>query len=129
MAWYHTFNKKVTSGNTEDIEKIFHEMTETLPKIPKIMRTAQFYSKKYYATRIKPLINVEWELIKNTTPKPSRITLTNSITNKLYANESQSFKDRLEIERQQEHTRDLEAYRSTLEDLQRKADSAESFHK
>lgn len=128
MAWYHTFNKKVSSGNVDEIEKVFHEMTETLPKMPKIMRTAQFYSKKYYKTCIKLAIDVEWDLIKNTLPKPSRIMLTNKITNQLYASESQSFKDQLEIERQQEHARDLEEYKNSLSNFQRTPDSAETFH-
>lgn len=128
MAWFHTFNKKVSSGNAADIEKAFHEMTETLPKAPKLMRVSHFYSKKYYNTRLKAVIHTEWDAIKDNIPKPSRITTINTITERMYAEESQSFKDQLEVERQEDHTKELEEYQQALEHVQRAADSAQTYH-
>jgi hypothetical protein len=128
MAWYHTFNKKVHSENSFEIEKAFHEMTETIPTAPKIKRTTQFYSKKYYRIRIKPVVDAEWASVKDTVPKPSHITHCNNITERLYAGESESFKERLEVERQEEHAKDMAEYKRILEGLENAPDSAESFH-
>jgi hypothetical protein len=59
MAWYHTFNKKVHSGDSIKIKKTFHEMTKTIPTAPKIKHNTQFHSKKHYNTCIKPTIDAE----------------------------------------------------------------------
>jgi hypothetical protein len=125
MAWYHMFNKKVNSGSSFKIEKAFHEMTKTIPKAPKIMHTTQFYSKKYYTTRLKPTIDTEWALVKDNILKPSCITLSNNIMDHIYKSKTQSFKDRLEVERQDEHMRDVSDYKKKLEVLQNTPDSRE----
>jgi len=129
MAWYHTFNKKVNSGNSVDIEKAFNEMTEALPSVPKIMRTDQFYSKKYFPTRVKSIVDAEWPLAMNNVPKVSRIVHSNNVTHRVYTNESESFKQRLEIERQEAHLKAMAEYEKKLEGLQNPPDSAEAFHK
>jgi hypothetical protein len=128
MAWYHTFNKKVNSGNSFEIEKAFHEMTETIPTAPKIVRTDQFYSRKYYKTRIKAVVDAEWELAKDTLPEISHIKFSNNVTNHIYKDEPESFKARLEVERQAEHAADMAEYNRRLEGLQNPPGSAEAFH-
>jgi hypothetical protein len=107
MAWYHTFNKKVNSGNSADIEKAFNEMMENIPLVPKIMRADQFYSKKYFSTRVKPTIDAEWALIMDNAPKGTRIILSNNITHHIYCNETKGFKQWLEVEQQEAHLNDV----------------------
>jgi hypothetical protein len=128
MAWYHAFNKKVNSGNSFEIEKAFYEMTETIPTAPKIKRTDQFYSTKYYTTRIKSAVDAEWALVENNVPKPSRIKLSNRITHRIYQNESEGFKERLEVERQEAHEEALAEYNMKLKELQDSPDSAKAYH-
>ena len=128
MAWYHTFNKKVNSGNSFEIEKAFHDMTETVPTAPKVLRTTQFYSRKYYNTRIKPVVDAEWALVKDTLPEPSRIALSNTITDRIYTGESKSFKERLDVERIEAHAKEMAEYERAVKRLENAPDSAESFH-
>lgn len=129
MAWYHTFNKKVNSGNSADIEKAFDEMTENIPSVPKLMRADQFYSKKYFSTRVKPTVDAEWALIMDNAPKGARIVLSNNITHRIYCNETEGFKQRLEVERQEAHLNDMAVYQKKLKEFQNLLDSAQGFHK
>src|ERR1700683_1635700 len=98
MAWYHMFNKKVNSSNSFEIKKAFHEITETIPTALKIKRTTQFYSKKYYEMCVKPVVDAEWVLRKDTLPKLSHVVYSNGITERLYESESDSFKKQLDVE-------------------------------
>jgi hypothetical protein len=128
MAWYHTFNKKVHSGDSIEIEKTFHEMTKTIPTAPKIKRSTQFYSKKYYDTRVKPTVDAEWELVKDTLPQPKHIAFSNKVTERMYEGESQSFKDRMDVERNEEHLDDMTKYKRIVDRLEALPDSPKSFH-
>src|ERR1700691_3259022 len=128
MAWYHTFNKKVHSDDSFEIKKAFHEMTQAIPTAPKIKRNTQFYSKKYYDTRVKPTVEAEWELVKDTLPKTSHIAFSNKITERMYEREYESFKERLDVERNEEHLNNMAEYKRILDALEKLPDSPKSFN-
>lgn len=112
MAWFHSYHSKIDSTRTQEVEKMFMDLTDTVPKAPRRMRMTQFYSKCYYDTRIKPVFETKWALIKSSSDelKPSRINVLNSITSQLWEGKLSSFKTWLEGQRDAEHARELEEH-------------------
>jgi hypothetical protein len=130
MAWYHTFNKKVNSGNSDAIEKAFNQMMKNIPSVPKIMHVDQFYSKKYFNMCVKPTVEVKWALVKDNVPT-HHIKFSNSITHCIYNSdhETEAFKQWLEVKQQEAHVNDMAEYQTQLKELHNPPDSAQSFHK
>jgi len=128
MAWFHSHYTK--TSNMLEVEQMFTEMTEALPKPPKRMRITQFYSKRFYDTRIKPVFESEWAAVSASAgdPKRSRINTLNSVTTRLWENEPSSFKTWLESQRDAEHARELAEHQTVVKELENAPSTPETYH-
>jgi hypothetical protein len=126
MAWFLAYYSKVNPNTAQEVEKMFAGMTEAAPKPPRRMRITQFYSKHYYNTRIKPVFEAEWAASTSDTP---RISVLNSVTNRLWEAEPQSFKTWLEGRRDEEHQKELEEHQKLVKEMEKPPDSPESYHR
>lgn len=127
MAWFHSHYTKVNSQDALEMEQVFND--ESLPKPPRRMRMTQFYSKHCYNSRIKPVFEAELTAayaIPNA--KPSRINILNSVTRRLWENETPTFRSYLEGKRNEEHAKEMEEHNRVVKDLQLVAGSAETYH-
>lgn len=126
MAWFLSHYAKVDPNTAHEVGEMFAEMKEAVPKPPHRMRITQYYSKHYYNTRIKPVFEAEWATKASDT---SRISILNSITNRLWEAEPQSFKTWLESQRDKEHQKELEEHQKLVKEMGKLPESAESYHK
>lgn len=126
MAWFLSHYAKVNPNTAHEVEEMFAEMTGAVPKPPRRMRITQFYSKHYYNTRIKQVFEAEWAA---KTSDISRISILNSVTNRLWEAEPQNFKTWLEGRRDEEHQKELEEHKKLVKELEKPPDSAESYHR
>jgi len=96
------------------------------------MCMTQYYSKHYYNTRIKATFETEWAVVlaKPDPPsdKPSRINVLNSVTSRLWENESGTFKSWLEKKRDTEHAKEVEEHQKLVKELQTIPNSPETYH-
>jgi hypothetical protein len=112
-----------------EVEQMFAEMTDALPKPPKRMRITQFYSKRFYDTRIKPVFEAEWAATSSPEdPKRSRINILNSVTTRLWENEPTSFRTWLEGQRDAEHARELAEHQIVIKELENAPSTPETYH-
>lgn len=128
MAWFHSHHSKIDSAI--DVERLFTDMTDTAPKAPRRMRMTQFYSKRFYDTRIKPVFDPEWAAVLASTEatKPSRINVLNSITSRLWENEPSSFKTWLQGQRDAAYERELEEHQRVVKEMETAPNTAETYH-
>ena len=103
---------------------------ETL-KPPRSKRITQYYFKLYYNTRIKAAFDAAWAL-ENVKPdragKVSLIAVRNLVTEQAWEAEPESFRKWLIEQRDEEHKKNLAAFKQNLEESKRVPDSAESYH-
>lgn len=132
MAWYHSYYSKVDSTvtNAVHLEQVLSSMADTTAKAPRRMRMTQFYSKKYYDSRIKPVFDQEWStaLASTEESKPSRINILNAVTSRLWENESATFKTWLQSQRDAEHARELQEHDKVVEEMKRAPGTSDTFH-
>lgn len=92
------------------------------------MRMTQFYSKHYYNTRIKPVFDAEWAAATaDPNSKPSRIKILNSVTSRLWTNETPTFRAWLEGRRDDEHAKEVELHNKRVEESENALTSAERY--
>jgi hypothetical protein len=131
MAWFHSHYTKV-NNNDPGMDQLFNDITDAIPKAPRRMRMTQYYSKHYYNTRIKATFETEWAVVlaKPDPPsdKPSRINVLNSVTSRLWENESGTFKSWLEKKRDAEHAKEVEEHQKLVKELQTIPNSPETYH-
>lgn len=129
MAWFHSHHSKVEPTGI-DVEQLFTRMSDAVPKPPRRMRLTQFYSKRYYDSRIKPVFEAEWAITCASTevPKPSRINVLNSITSRLLDSEPPEFKVWLEKQRDAEHARELEEHQKVVKEMGDAPTTPETYH-
>lgn len=130
MAWFHSHHAKVEAPNFDSVEQLFVQMTDNVPKPPRRMRLTQFYSKRYYDSRVKPVFEAEWAIAcaSGETPKPSRINVLNSVTSRLLENETAGFKDWLTKQRDAEHARELEEHQKVVKEMESAPTTPETYH-
>jgi hypothetical protein len=94
------------------------------------MRMTQFYSKRYYDLRIKPVFEPAWSaILANTeTTKPSRINVLNSVTSTLWENEPSAFKTWLQGQRDAAYERELEEHQRVVKEMETAPNTAETYH-
>jgi hypothetical protein len=109
---------------------MFADLTDAIPKVPRRMRITQFYSKRYYDSRIKPVFDTEWALVSASSvqPKPSRINIQNAVTNRLWDAEPSSFKTWLEGQRDAEHARELEEHQRVVKEMEAAPNTPDAYH-
>jgi len=94
-------------------------------------RITQYYSKLYYNTRIKAAFDAAWAL-ENVKPdgagKVSLSVVRNLVTEQAWEAEPESFRKWLIEQRDEEHKKNLAAFKQNLEESKRVPDSAESYH-
>ncbi|KII88849.1 hypothetical protein PLICRDRAFT_175110 [Plicaturopsis crispa FD-325 SS-3] len=102
--WYRYTYRKIVKRDTrtEMLNGLFDEMFHLAPKPPRKMRMEQFYSTKYYETRIKPEFEKAWvtaqtewkasQAAGENQKEPSRISVRNQVTKTMYEAESDQFK-------------------------------------
>lgn len=131
MCWFHSHYAKVDSAGGLEMEQLFNDITDAVPKPPRRMRITQYYSKQYYNTRIKPVFDAEWAnaLTSPGPEKPSRINILNTVTTRLWQNETSTFKTYLEQKRDEEHAKELEEHQKLVKEMEATPDSADSYHR
>ena len=104
-------------------------MVDAVPKQPRRMRLTQFYSKRYYDSRIKPAFEAEWaSILANTeNSKPSRINVLHNVTARLLENEPSSFRVWLEGQRDAEHARELEEHQRVVKEMEQAPSAPETY--
>lgn len=135
MQWFFAYHHKIVKGSDTNLEmqSLFNELADYAPKPPRSMRMTQYYSKHYYATRIKAVLEARW-LAEQTKPLPdgekraTRITVTNSVTKELWEGESDTFRKWLVERRDVEHQKILEERQKTIEEMSNAPESAQSYH-
>jgi len=131
MCWCHSHYAKVDVSSNLEMKQMFHDITDGIPKAPCRMRITQYYLKNYYNSRIKNIFETEWAAAQANggSNKPSRINVLNSVTNRLWQNESTTFKTWLESKRNEDHAKELEEHQKLVKELQTTPNSAETYHK
>lgn len=118
-----------------EIQSLFNEMAHTVPSKPRAMRMTQYYSKHYYGSKIKPILEPLWATEQK---KPSvagekkltRIQHTNKITDELWKKEGPDFQQWLTQHRDSEHQEEVKAWEQTLKQMDDgPPDTADSYHR
>lgn len=124
---FHSHYTKVDFAVKQDLST---DMTDAAPKPPRRMRMTQFYSKRYYDSRIKSVFESEWAsiLASDAESKPSRINVLNAVTSRLWDSESASFKSWLQGQRDLAYARELQEHQTVVKEMESAPDSAESYH-
>lgn len=120
------------------LNSLFESIANFTPKPPRKLRVEQFYSKKYYSTRIKMRFEAdwaraqeEWKVVEgNGNPDnlraPSRINVRNQSTKAAYDSETDEFKKELEIWLENERAADLKAFETKAREAP--PQTPEQFH-
>ena len=113
------------------VEQMFTIETTALPKPPKRMRITQFYSKRFYTSRIKPALDAEWAAISTSAQdKRNRINVLNSVTTEDFGKTCVSrltSKAWLEGQRDAEHARELAEHQTVIKELENAPSSPETY--
>ncbi|KII83052.1 hypothetical protein PLICRDRAFT_180780 [Plicaturopsis crispa FD-325 SS-3] len=138
--WYrHKYRKLLKRDKRSDmLNSLFENIANFTPKPPRKLRVEQFYSKKYYASRIKARFEADWERAQedwkvvegNGNPDnlraPSRINVRNQATKAAYEMETDEFKKDVEIWLETERAAKLRAFEAKKEEAPR--GTPEQFH-
>ncbi|KII87539.1 hypothetical protein PLICRDRAFT_177280 [Plicaturopsis crispa FD-325 SS-3] len=138
--WYRHHYKKLvkTDRRTDALQSLMEDIAQMVPSAPRKLRAVQYYSKRYYETRVKARFDAEWEHVQaaweiveesgnpDGLRQPERISVCNRVTQEAYNEESEEFRQQLDGRAQAEHTVELEAFKARLEEGM--ARSPEQFH-
>ncbi|TFK81054.1 hypothetical protein K466DRAFT_604816 [Polyporus arcularius HHB13444] len=91
-------------------------------KAPRRMQTLQFYSKLYYDSRVKSIVDAEWPKVvaqagASGTPPPKRLKHQNKVLARIFAAETAEFQDALKRQRDDEHEEEIAAWKASRLDF------------
>ncbi len=86
------------------------------------MQTLQFYSKLYYESRVKSIVDREWPAVvaqagAASAPPPKRLKHQNEVLGRIFAAESKNFQEALKRQRDAEHEEEISAWKASRLDL------------
>ncbi len=91
-------------------------------KPPRRMQPLQFYSKLYYESRVKSIVDAEWPKVVaeagcKGAPPPKRLKHQNQVLARIYAGESTEFKNALNRQRDAEHNEEISVWKGSRLDI------------
>ncbi|RDX42696.1 hypothetical protein OH76DRAFT_1488412 [Lentinus brumalis] len=105
--------------------------TQTKP--PRRMQTLQFYSKLYYESRVKTIVDAEWPKVvaeagaKGAKP-PKRLKHQNAVLTRIFASEPLVFQEALKAQRDAEHEEEVALWKAARLDFGDAARSPQEYH-
>ncbi|KAI0054724.1 hypothetical protein BV25DRAFT_1843459, partial [Artomyces pyxidatus] len=117
-AWYRHHCRKVVSTDSGTNETWATGLLHAAVEPPKRAQPCQFYSRKYYATRVRPTVVTEWAAKVQKNAQDGKPPLTKddlfafrmSVTRRLFQFESRDFKKQLQEEIEEEHSHAMDDY-------------------
>ncbi len=96
------------------------------------MQTMQFYSKLYYESRVKALVDAEWpQLVAQAgskgAPMPKRLKLQNSILDRVWQAETNEFRAAVQAQRDTEFEEELAAWKMSKLDVSNASMTAQEY--
>jgi hypothetical protein len=100
------------------------------PKLPRTKQITQYYSNKYYATRIKPAFEAAMaiERAKPAEDWVAHIAVRNRVTNEAWAAEPETFTTWLTEERDSAHKKLVKEFKEKVAESRKDPCSPESYH-
>ncbi|KAI0686689.1 hypothetical protein C8T65DRAFT_747319 [Cerioporus squamosus] len=119
QRWFRYHGTKSLKLNKSDnsLSKIIKAFSSQ-SKPPRRMQTVQFYSKLYYDSRVKAIVDAEWpRVVAEAGSKgakiPKRLKHQNSVLNRIYNSETKEFRDALTARRDAEHEEEVAAWKAS----------------
>ncbi|KAJ7264970.1 hypothetical protein B0H12DRAFT_1230603 [Mycena haematopus] len=98
---------------TKTFKQLF-DKTELEPPAPVKSRTLHFYSRHFYAERIKPRVVTRWAALSRLSNPPPLINVRNAVTKEAWLAEMPEFRDEVMAAIEKEHDTAVEAYKIAL---------------
>ena len=120
MGWFCNENSKLTRSTAQSAPKIDSKFLEVKkPEKPKNLPPWQYYSSRHYHERVKAAFNEEWARISKKViaerEKPdTEISVRSDVTQHMYEQESEEFKEQLKLEAKEDYNRRLAEYNKQL---------------
>ncbi|KAJ7048760.1 hypothetical protein C8F01DRAFT_1379496 [Mycena amicta] len=119
--WYRLEYSSLLKSNKTAFEELFTGALDGAPPRPQRGRTIHFYSRKYYETRIKHLVEERLESFKRRAeldgqemPKP--IDVISKMTAEAWLAEMAAFRDEVELAAEREYQQTVKAWEASLAD-------------
>ncbi|KAG6824106.1 hypothetical protein H0H92_007996 [Tricholoma furcatifolium] len=93
------------------LNNILGTMQNMIKERPRKWTTLSIYSEKYYKERLKAKFDATWEKVKHNASPTARISMCHAFIREAWKKEPQEFRDKIELEAQEEHNANLKAYR------------------
>lgn len=112
--------------------KVLSDFTDAATKAPRRFTPIQYYQHVHYDTRIKHVVEAEYEqarqeAIREGRCPPVHLTFSNKVSQRMFNAESAEFKAQLMLEMEEDHQRRMTAYQAAVAKDKLPA-TAEEYH-
>ncbi|KAJ6549006.1 hypothetical protein B0H19DRAFT_1265778 [Mycena capillaripes] len=119
--WYRTEYGSLIRSDKVAFKELFTGVLDGTPAKPQRGRLIHFYSRKYYETRIKPVVQERMEALKRRAEftgetMPKNIDVISKVTSEMWEGEVPSFKHECELAAEREYQQQLVAWQATQPD-------------
>ncbi|KAJ7033113.1 hypothetical protein C8F04DRAFT_1184373 [Mycena alexandri] len=110
-VWYNTQYGSLIEKKTKPIPfTTLFDKPELEPPAPVKKRVLHYYSRHFYAERVKARVAARWAVLSRRENPPKMITVRNTVTREAWLSETQAFRDEVILALEKEHQNAIEAY-------------------